>query len=442
MSDFDTTRRGALALFGSTFLAGCSELGVGRGDSGPELDRSKLRTVASGEFPDASRTFPVDISTAFVDENVARARAALDSVPDPLGSEEVPNGAIREEMAHERTSAEDALDRATAAASSYERLDAAVDAREHAANLRGAWRAIDEDLTRAAVAERASSVREDLSAFTDRREYVGSDPVRAVLVHEEFEHRVARADSELDLNSGPQRRYDADNPLAVGETAAAVERARANVAVANHVYDRFTDSLDEPRPLDNRLERAIATLGGRLSEALDDVPRETDGERPTFVERDIEDTVAGMALDDLYGEARDARNYRYEGERPAAAVIRMHRLLAGVEAFRTLRDRVADGESFPVESTGDVAAYRTAAVEAVEAARATDDYPLLTGVELPKVVARLSRADDELTPGDDGDDDAIRARWVRREIATYVAQRHVAEAIPNACRTTGDALSE
>lgn len=431
-----TTRRGALAVLGSSLFAGCSGFGSRTGDdSGPELDASALRTVTEGGLPSVPRTLPVRLSRAFLGDRTTWPQIALDRVPDPLGPDHVPNGAIRERMTRERVSAEDALDRAASAKSRIQRLDALDDAREHAAHLLGTWEAIQDRVTHEAVVKSADPVREGLSSFADRWEYLGVDPVRSVLVHEELESRVGRAERALSSELRRGRRYHPKNPLAVGEAAATVEIARTNVAAANHIYGRFTDSLVEPTNLESRFDGARETLAGRLREAARDIPPE--GDETTLVERDIEGTPAQSALDELRGEADDARAIRGDGDDPATELLRMHALLATVEAFRTLRDRVADGESFTVSSVGDVETRRNAAVDAVEAARTADDDSRLTRAELSSVVGRLSRADRELA----SHENAVRVQWVLREIGTYVAQERVAEAIPSASRTTGEVLS-
>ncbi|SFG91264.1 hypothetical protein SAMN04488063_3265 [Halopelagius inordinatus] len=432
-----TTRRGALALLGSSLLAGCSGLGIQSGNDGPELGASALREVTEGSLPSLPRTLPVEISPAFLGDRESWPRIALDGVPAPLDSEDVPNGAIRERMSRERASARDALDRADAAESELQRLDALGDAREHAANLLGAWEAIENGLTRNAVVREAASVRDDLSAFADRWTYLGADPVRSALVHGELESRVRRADRFLssELERG-RRRYDPENPLAVGEAAATIEAARTNVAAADHIYDRFVDSLADPTNLRRRFAGAGETLAGRLREASADLPAESE-ETKAIVGRSIEGTPAESALDGLRWRAANARGRESGGDDPATELLDMHSLLAAVEAFRTLRDRVTEGDSFTVSSVEDVETRREAAVDAVNAARTDDDYPRLTRAELPTVVGRLSRADDDIASREG----TVRAGWIRREISTYVTQRHVAEAIPRASRTVGDALS-
>lgn len=432
-----TTRRGALAVLGSSLLAGCSGLGgQSRGD-GPELDASALREVTEGSLPSLPRTLPVEISPAFLGDRASWPRITLDRVPAPLTSDDVPNGAIRERMSRERASAQDALDRAESAESELHRLDALGDAREHAANLLGAWEAIEDGLTRKAVVREAASVRDDLSAFADRWTYLGADPVRSALVHGELESRARRADRALssELKRG-RRRYDPENPLAVGEAAATIEVARTNVAAVDHIYDRFVDSLAGPTNLRQRFEGAGDTLAGRLREASADLPPENE-ETEAIVGRSIEGTPAETALDGLRGRAADAREMESGGDDPATELLDMHSLLSAVEAFRTLRDRVTEGDSFTVSSVEDVETHREAAVDAVNAARTADDYPQLTRADLSPVVARLSRADDDIAVHEG----TVRPGRIRREISTYIAQRHVAEAIPTASRTVGDALS-
>jgi hypothetical protein len=429
----DLTRRGALALLGA--LAGCSTTPFGGSDSDrTELDGAAIRALVDDSAPTVPDRLPVSIGDDHLDATADRARTLLGSVPADLGPDDVPNGEIRHRVAHARDHAEEAFARAreTPAAHAYERLAAFADARADARFAAGAWRAIDADLTRDDLTDEADAVRRDRRAVRERRRYVADDPVPATLVHAAIERRVddGRADASTD---GPGR-YRRGNPLGVGELAEEVERARVAVDDAAHLYDRLTGSLEDPTDLRPRLHSARERLRADFDAERDDLPA-VDAERPWQVEGvDVEDTPAAEALRDLYRSIDPEYDDGWADAPPARSLLRAHRSFITLRAFASLRSRVADGETFAVESADDVATIRTAAVDAVRTA--ADDPSPLTHAALSDTADRLRHADDRLAAADD-DVTAIR---IRREVARYLVVTARARATPDASERVAEAL--
>jgi hypothetical protein len=427
------TRRGALAALGA--LAGCS--GVNPLSSEPEsvtLDAAALRALVDDSAPSFPARLPVGITDAHLRASEERARALLDAVPTPLGPEGIPNGAIREKVRHAHERAVDRLSTATAAPTPFVRLQALADARAEARFAAGAWRAIDEGLTREALSDDAEAVREDRRALRDRWRYVGDDPVVATLVHTAIERRIASGRSDIAVDGS--RRYRPGNPLGVGETAEEIERARVAVDDAAHCYDRLTATLDDPVDLRPRLDDARR----RLHRAFEDEQAalsSVDPQEPWRIEGvDVEETPAAEALEELFRPIDPADDDGWTDTTPAQALTWAHASFVTLAAFRSLRERVREGETFAIESTADVGAVRTAAIEALRAAETSPAEPALTRHSTADLADQLAWADEELRSVSE----TVRASWLRNDVATYLTVAARARATPAASERVAAAL--
>jgi hypothetical protein len=430
------TRRGALALLGVGALAGCSGVNPLSSDADePELDAAALRAAVADGAPSLPRRLPVGVGTAHLDATERRARGLIDAVPARLGPDEIPNGAIRDRVRNARERARGSLSTATEAPTPFERLAAFADARADARFAAAAWRAIDEGVTRDDLRDEAEAVRADRRALRDRWRYVGSDPVEATVVHAAIEDRVETARG--DVATGGPNRYRPGNPLGVGDVAEEVERARAAVDDAAHLYDRLTASLDDPVDLRPRLTDARR----RLHEAFEDEQAalsSVDRREPWRVEGvDVEGTPAAEALEELFAPIDPADDDDgWADGMPAEALTWAHASFVSLRAFRSLRERVREGETFAVESAADVADVRTAAVDALRAAEDSPVEPSLTRHSTADLADQLAWVDGELLDASEG----VPVSWVRNDVATYLTIEARARATPPASRRVAAAL--
>lgn len=409
-----TTRRGALALAGAVALAGCGDLGL-PGTGGPTLDGSAVSAAVDGPDPRVPETFPVRLEEAELSGSRDRARGLLEDVPTPLGPDEVPNGVVRERMGREVDDANEQLSRVTDAESLREGFAAARSARESAMTASATWRATDGTLTRGDVEAETGGLRADLSDLRDRVRYVGDDPVRATVVHAALEELLRRAASHLER---PDHRHrETDGVLGVGELAGRHEQVRALVGDAEHLYGRFLDSLDERRELGDRLERAATESTEELRSAAADRSIARDREVSDYVDRDVEDTPARWALDDL---ADDLSFHLEEREavadRPARALVVAADGFAALGAFDAVRNDVSEGKLYEVEDAGDVRVRRRDAVTAIVSAGDSPAEPELVAEVLPRLGNEVAYGDERLSERDG----EIEAESLARPVAQYV----------------------
>lgn len=456
-----TTRRGVLALAGATVLSGCGFLpGVG-GDGGDrtELDGDEVATVASGTVPSVPDPLPVDVTDAHVTASRERAESALASVPLPLSADELPNGVMRAEIEHEAEHARDHLPDPDEDLPVESRLSNLRDARESARFVAAAWAYAEDELTPADVRGHREAVVADAREFRADWEYVGDDVVRALLVHDTVESwtGAARRAAEPDDPPRPEPRTPAGtagesgqrspptprrprpeptNALTVGERAGEVENGRAYVDDARHVGEQFRASLSDPPSIRATLTDARESLTATFESRRADLPtvEPSDANDLVTVDRDLERSPGGDALETLYWEFPDSVEATDD---LASDVLDLTHALANADAFASLRERIANGEQFTVESVADLRDRRSAAVTAIEDALAASTDRRLARKILEWAAYDLTYADRELRRYDG---ESVSARSVDYEVSEYVAAAALARAVPDACAATLDAL--
>lgn len=432
-----TTRRGLLALAGATTVAGCG--GFPFGSSPPTLDAVRLTEITAGEVPAIPRTVPV----AIVDDHVAghadRVRDLLGRAPLPFAPDEIPNGAMREELNGVATAARTAVDDARDAPSPLEAIATLREARAKARTVATAWAYADAGLRRPAVEEDAATLDDAVEAFRDRRAYVGDDPVRALLVHEAIESLVRDAETAAADGSEEHVTRVPDNLVTISERAGEIERGRAALADAAHLRDRFRADLSTARDLAGAFEAALADLRERLRAGTAALDR--NDPVSTYVTADVAGSSVGHALRSLHGHLASADSNvsrRLDRVGVATALRAVHRDLAQLRAFQRLRERVEGGESFAVESATDVAALRDDAVTAIGSALRESDHPHLSRTVLHDATRFVEHTDGEV--GGYEDREEVPVEFVRRDLGDYVYVAAVARATPGASDAVAAAL--
>jgi len=433
------TRRGFLALAGAAGLAGCNGFGLSSEDESPEIDGESFADALSDDPPSVAETLPVDAEQSYLDASADRARDLLSSVPAPFAEEEIPTGAIRDELSRRYEDASAELDDARDAPTAAETMTRLRDARGNARGVAAGWEAIDDGLTRADVLETVPDLRDDIDAFRHRWRYVGGEPVRAVLAHGQVEELVAYA---VGRSRGAAKRSRAmpEDPTTVAELAGRVGEARAALDDGEYIFERYADSLEDPRDVRDGLR----TAGERLTATLDDrrasLPDGDPGDASSFVDRDIDGTPVASALEDLYRgfEYADGIDEERATGRRASVVLSAHETLVRMETFESLRERVANDAHVTVESSEDVRRIRERAFEAVE--EALDSGDGLTHRLVAAIGGDFEYVEDELRRY--ADDDEVSVAWLDRELGLYVLIGAMARASPTASSDVADVLRE
>jgi hypothetical protein len=439
------SRREALSLSGAAALAGLAGC-VGRlserlpGGGTETIDAATLTEATRGETPTVPETLPVDIEQSFVVDQRELARSKLDATPAPFDEAAIPNGVIRERLNGEYDNALQSIRDVSGAPTAYERLGHATYARTSAHEVHAGWDAIESDLTAEDLRESVPSVRDGVDAFARRRFYVGSDPVRAAVVHAELDVTIRGARNWVSV---PDREIEAASgqSLELADIAVDLERARTEVAVGSYLFDRYRTGLDDPADLRDRLSTARETLRERIERQSDSLPPERVEDPTSLVDRDVEATAGVHALAELGSEARwRIEDDRTDGRGPSLAADTMHAVgtILRIQAYRQLRDRIEDGDDVAVASAEDVRALRSDAITAIETAHDAGRGEQVIDSILPGLSRRIEWIDSRFDRGSGG----VPVDSASRDAMRYVVVAALCRALPETATEATAVLRE
>ncbi|POG56074.1 hypothetical protein [Haloferax marisrubri] len=425
------TRRDVLASLagvGVAGLAGCTALDAGESESdGPTLDPAALEAVMELGSPAFPARVPAPIAESYLEQSRARARELLDSCPETMSPEEVPNEGVRNVYAEAYAGATAALERTTADESPFETLRGLRYARGAAAMAKGTYDAAVGDRTESDVRDEAAAVRADIESFRLGTRYLGDEPDRALVVYEAVENLVAAAVRYLD-NADEYGRY-ADSAPRVGELLDAVESARASLDGARHVRDRYLASIADPVDFTDAFESTASSLAGITEDRRAKYPEEggleavIEGEG--FDPEELERTPAKDLLVETFVEVERGLQDIREGlrsDRFATALVGAHTAETHRRAFEDAVTAVKRGRYESVESAAAVRDAKLGALEALEAARSDGSNPHLTRRALVDIAHMVDRGDGYFRDDyyEDGDPRAARnalAQYATTEFA-------------------------
>jgi hypothetical protein len=415
-----TTRRGLLALAGTSVLAGCNGLAGLGGGTEPTIRAYDLPDIDPDEYPEPAvpESIPVDIAPDHFDAARNRVTTLLAELPTPLGPGDIPNGYVRQQLSEAATDATAGLDDARDARTELVALESLRRARTEARYAAAGWAVADRDLSVGPIQREYRQAVAEAQSVRNAHEYVGTDPVRAALVHARIEDILERViDSRAPSQEGNQLLHVAE----WGETA---ESALAYLDDARHLDEQFTASLPADagtveEPLTGAAETLLADVRSRRSE----LPPE-----PTAEEWDVPERVIG----DLRREADDGVARIADANGPASAVIDANRRLTRFQALDRLQERIDDDELSRPGSAEAVREIRSTAYDALEAALEESPAPELTRTAVTSAAWRVASADWQLARYEG----EVTVSRLDSTIADYVIATAIGRAAPGVSRQT------
>ena len=372
------TRRGALAVAGTTFaaLAGCSAL-----STGSEYDQRQLREIGERPVPDSSYSYPFTVPTSMIDFHRERTVALLEQVPESVS---LPNAATASEIENDRTALSDHVETATGEdggqddgsesenvenddgqAPPYRRLFEWRQNRVEAASLLGRYRAATGEINRAALRQRRVAIRSARSDFVAAHEYRGSDPERAVYRHQSLEGVLRNVGRELEPYP-PFPDEPTDDPDTVGSLVEKVVRAKALLTDVRRFREQLPAEGTSYRPA----MMATATWLRRRTRLTETkLERYLENGSDAF-ERDISGTTADVWFGVARDSARDHSNSDLVGaigeSSYATAVIEAGLRRTALSTLETVVDGIESGRFDETPSADELGSLRETAVEAVQ----------------------------------------------------------------------------
>lgn len=418
------TRRGVLALAGTSALAGCSGLTEFGGETEPTIRAHELPDVDAEEYPEpvVPESVPVDIAADYFDAARNRVTTLLADIPIPLGPEDVPNGYVRKRLSDAATNATSGLDEARNAPTELEALASLQQARSEARYAAAGWAVVDRDLAVEPLRREYERVVSDTRSVREDHEYVGTDPVRAALVHSRIEGMLHRV-----VDSRAPRREES-TLLHVAEWGETAESAQAHLDDARHLDEQFTASL----PAD------VGTVEGTLTEAAKTLLADIQSRRSELPPEPTPDEwgIPEFAIGDLRREADVGETRIAETNGPAGAVVDANRQLTRFHAMNRLQERIDDGELPRPQSAESIREIRSAAYDALKAALEGSPVPELTRTALTNAAWRVASADWDISRYEG----EINVSRLDRNVADYVVATAIGRVAPDVSRETVEAL--
>jgi hypothetical protein len=418
------TRRGLLALAGTSVLAGCNGLSGLGGGTEPTIRAYDLPDIDPDEYPEPAvpESIPVDVVPEHFDAARDRVTTLLAELPTPLGPEDIPNGYVRQQLSEAATAATTGLDDARDARTELVALESLRRARAETRYAAAGWAVADRNLSVGPIQREHRRAVSEAQSVRNTHEYVGTDPVRAALVHARIEDTLERViDSRVPSQDGNQLLYIAE----WGETA---ESAQARLDDARHLDEQFAASLPaDAGTIEETLTEAAETLLADVRSGRSGVPPE-----PTADEWDIPERVIG----DLHREADDGVTRIADANGPASAVVDANRRLTRFQALDRLQDRIDNDELSRPQSAEVVREIRSTAYDALETALEESPAPELTRTAVTSAGWRVASADWELARYEG----EVTVSRLNRTIVDYVIATAIGRAAPNVSRQTVETL--
>jgi hypothetical protein len=319
----------------------------------------------------------------------------------------------------------DAIDAARTARTALVALQSLRDARDHARYAAAGWAVAERGLSAGDLRRERRRVVADARSVRQDHEYVGTDPVRAALVHARIEAWLARA-----TDADQPRVRDEGELLTVAQWGESVESARAHLDDATHVAERYRASLpDDAEAVDATLSGAAEALVADARSRRSDLPPEPTAEEWGLAER---------VVADLRQEVEHGPESVADADGPASVIIDLTDRLARFRALERVRERVDAGEITRVERAEEVRTARTEAYDALDAALADSPDSDLARTVLSDLSWRVVSADRDIDRSRGRGE--VSAASLDDVMEHYIVTAAVARATPAACRQTVDAL--
>lgn len=420
------SRRSLLAAVGASSLAGCSTVEEVFGSDDRMINAYELPDIDDDEIPSpvVPASIPVAIGPSHLDSARDRVTDLLAALPTPFGPAQIPNGHIREHLTDAAGDATDRLTEARTARTDLMALQSLRDARGQARYAAAGWAVAEEGLSAPTLQREHRHTTTDARTALEGHEYVGTDPVRAAIVHAQIEITLHRATDTT------VRTADEGQLLTVAEWGEAAESAQAHLDDARHLDEQFTGSLPaDAGSIETTLTEAAETLLGDVRSRRSSLPPE-----PTAEEWGLEEHL----LADIRQEADDGPTRVTEATGPASAVLAGTDHLAKLRALDRVQKRIDAGEITGVDSAEDVRAARETVYDALDTALAESRSPDLARSVISNLSWRVTNADRELARARG----EVSPGQLDDIVAEYLLVTAVARATPASCRQTIEAFDQ
>lgn len=421
----ELTRRGLLAVVGTSAIAGCSSLSERTGGSKSTIRVYDLPDINKESVPEpiVPPSLPIEVAPKQFATARDRVNTLLSSLPTPLGPTEIPNGHIRQHLTDAADEATDGLDKARIARTNLQALQSLQRARKHARYASAGWAVADQGQSISPLRREYRQTLSKARSFRNSHEYIGEDLVRAALVHAYIENTLNRI-----VDTTRPRTDDEGQLLTVAEWGETAESAQASLDDTRHLAEQFAGSLsDDAGTVDGILTRTAETLLADSQSRRTELPPE-----PTTSDWGVAENVRNH----IRRRVNDGTNSVIASIGPARAVIVATEQLAYLRAFDRVEERIEAGEITTVDTAKALREIRSTAYNELTTALEESPEPELARTVISDVSWLVTQADWEL----ERINRDVSPERLDDTVADYFIATAVARVVPAACRQTADAL--
>ncbi len=425
----NASRRAFLTVVGglSLSVAGCI---TGDTDSEPtrptQFEPNELSSIVESPVPQITRPSPIDPTDQSIESRAGAVTSLTEQIPDEITEAEIPNGVIRREISHRKSSAVDAVESALDESSEFRSLRHLSEAQGLANEAKAIYESAIGAVSLTEIEEELATTKRTIMQLLSSLRYVGDSLHQSTLLYYWLESDLLTARNRLHFDFRTRQ----SNPLRSGEIANNIGYAMGTIEATELLESRQrhqTGGNDSNFPI---MYRACSRARESIRE-FDQLRTDTPEDLVTV---DISDTPAERILRSAHGDYRNITQSLTNNLDEGTVANGIHRgiyALTQFEAYTTILDRINNEEYQELSSIDPVIETRETIQEYLENPSISTNTDSVVTDHFAELATWIAAVDDTIQRYANNDNPAR----IEREYTEYVQLAHRLHALSNAEQT-------
>lgn len=422
----DATRRTFLTVLGglTASTAGCLTTDTDSEQTSPtQFDPSEIGTVIESPVPQVSRPIPIAPTDQVIESRAAAVSTIISQIPDTIRETNIPNGVVRREISHRKSSAVSEKEAALAESSNFRTLRLLNDAQGLARDAKAIYTTAMGTVSPTEIETEQVNVKRAINQLLPSLRYVGDSLHQTILLYYWLESDLLAARNRLHYNFRERR----SNPIRNGEIGNAIGYANGTMEATDHLESQQIQETTGDTTTFPTLYRACSKTVESLRE-FDTVRTNTPEE---LVTGDITNTPAEDILRTAHGGYRNIIQSLNDNLDEGTVADGIHRGIVAFtrfEAYTTLLEKVNNGEYQQLSSIDPVIETRNNIQRSLENPPISLESISVITDHFAELATWVSSVDNSIRHYADSE----HPSQIEREYAEYVHLAHRLEALQNA----------
>lgn len=421
-----STRRTFLSVLGglTASTAGCITNNAESERSSPtQFDPSELTPIIESPVPQIPRPIPLAPTDQAIETRDDTVTAIVSQIPDEIRETDIPNGVVRREISHRKSSAVSEKEAALAESSNFRTLRRLNDAQGLARDAKAIYALAMGTVSPTEIETEQANIKRAINQLLPVLRYVGDSLHQTILLYYWLESDLMTARNSLHYNFRKRR----SNPIRNGEIGNAIGYAKGTMKATDQLESRQIQETTGDTTKFPTLYRACSKTVESLRE-FDKLRTETPEELVTI---DITNTPAEDILQTAHGGYRNIMQSLNDNLDEGTVADGIHRGVAAFtrfEAYTTLLDQVNNGEYQELTSVDPVVETRAEIQHYLNNPPfSTESLSVITD-HFAELATWIASVDDTINRFAEGG----HPNRIEREYAQYVHLAHRLEALSKA----------